>query len=146
LGKGTYTQPLVNNYAEDRYWNANGDEIRKHEGVDIFANKGTPVYSALDGEIVNFGWNELGGWRVTIRVDAATQFYYAHLNGYASGIGKGSIIKKGQLIGYVGSTGYGPEGTQDLFLPHLHFGIYSTTPSWHSIDPFTYLQMWEKKQ
>ncbi|MFD0676493.1 MULTISPECIES: LysM peptidoglycan-binding domain-containing protein [unclassified Paenibacillus] len=146
LAKGTYTQPFENNYADERYWSANGDEIRKHEGVDIIAKKGTPVYSVLDGEIVNFGWNELGGWRVTIRVNDTTQFYYAHLNGYASGIGKGSIVKKGQLIGYVGSTGYGPEGTQDLFDPHLHFGIYSTTPSWHSVDPFSYLKWWEQNQ
>ncbi|TDF98011.1 M23 family metallopeptidase [Paenibacillus piri] len=145
LKKGTYTQPITNNYAAERYWSENGDEIRQHEGVDIMADKGTPIYSVLDGEIVNFGWNDLGGWRITVRVDDTTQFYYAHLNGYAGGIGKGSKIKKGQLIGYVGSTGYGPEGTQGLFEPHLHFGIYSTTPSWHSIDPFAYLKWWEQK-
>ncbi|NOU96240.1 LysM peptidoglycan-binding domain-containing protein [Paenibacillus sp. LMG 31456] len=146
LAQGTYTQQFENNYADERYWSANGDEIRKHEGVDIYAEKGTPVYSVLDGEIVNFGWNELGGWRLTIRVNDTTQFYYAHLNGYADGIAKGTKVTKGQLIGYVGSTGYGPEGTQDQFVPHLHFGIYSTTPSWHSIDPFSYLKWWEQKQ
>jgi murein DD-endopeptidase MepM/ murein hydrolase activator NlpD len=144
LGKGTYTQPLTNSYADERYWTASGEEVRKHEGVDIFAKKGTPVYSVLEGEIVNFGWNELGGWRITVKIDDTTQFYYAHLNGYAAGIGKGSKVKKGQLIGYVGSTGYGPEGTQDLFVPHLHFGIYSTIPAWHAIDPFAYLKWWEQ--
>ncbi|MDF2963471.1 MAG: hypothetical protein K0S39_5206 [Paenibacillus sp.] len=146
LSQGTYTQPFENNYAANRYWNQKGEEIRKHEGVDIFAKKGTPVYSVLDGEVVNFGWNEMGGWRLTVRVDDTTQFYYAHLNGYASGIGKGSKVKKGQLIGYVGSTGYGPEGTQDLFVPHLHFGIYSTVPSWQSVDPFPYLKWWEQNR
>jgi murein DD-endopeptidase MepM/ murein hydrolase activator NlpD len=138
LGKGTYTAPFENNYATDR-------GARKHEGVDIMAKKGTPIYSVMDGEVVNYGWNDLGGWRLTIRVDSTTQFYYAHLNGYAAGIAKGSKVKKGQLIGYVGSTGYGPVGTQDQFEPHLHFGIYKTTPDWHAIDPYNYLKAWEQQ-
>jgi murein DD-endopeptidase MepM/ murein hydrolase activator NlpD len=140
LGKGTYVQPFENNYAVDR---ANG--TRKHEGVDIVAKKGTPVYSVTDGEIVNYGWNELGGWRLTIRIDATTQTYYAHLNAYAPGLGKGVKVKKGQLLGYVGSTGYGPEGTQGKFEPHLHFGIYKTSPNWHSINPYNYLKSWEQQ-
>jgi len=144
LPKGRYQQPLVNNYQEMRAWSPEGQTVRSHEGVDIFADKGTPVYSALDGEIVNFGWNEYGGLRVTVRVDSTTVFYYAHLSGYASGIGMGSKVQKGQLLGYVGDTGYGPVGTEGKFLPHLHFGIYKTdAPSWYSVDPYPYLKWWE---
>jgi len=143
LKKGTFELPLVNTFNDGRSWSPGGTTARKHEGVDIFADKGTPIYSALDGEIVQAGWNEYGGWRLTVRTDASTVFYYAHLNGYASGIAKGVEVAKGQLLGYVGSTGYGPVGTSGKFLPHLHFGMYRTSGStWTAIDPFPYLQWW----
>lgn len=147
LAKGTYQLPLINNYNDGRTWSPSGDSARKHEGVDVFAKKGTPIYSVMDGEIINFGWNEYGGWRITVRVDDSTAFYYAHLSKYADGIGKGSKVKKGQLLGYVGNTGYGPVGTEGQFDPHLHFGIYKTdSSSWYTIDPFSYLQWWEKNR
>jgi peptidoglycan LD-endopeptidase LytH len=142
LAKGTYL-PMVNTYNDGRSWTTSGDAARKHEGVDIMAPKGTAVYSVLDGQIINFGWNEYGGWRVTVRVDGSTVFYYAHLSKYAPGLGKGSQVKKGQLLGYVGNTGYGPEGTEGKFDPHLHFGIYKTDQAtWYTIDPFPFLQKW----
>jgi murein DD-endopeptidase MepM/ murein hydrolase activator NlpD len=143
LPQGTY-EALSNNYADGRYWNSTGIAARKHEGVDLFAQKGTPIYSSMAGEIINYGWNELGGYRVTVRANASTVFYYAHLSAYAPGLGKGVKVSKGQLLGYVGSTGYGPEGTDDQFVPHLHFGIYKTdTAPWTTIDPFIYLRWWE---
>jgi murein DD-endopeptidase MepM/ murein hydrolase activator NlpD len=144
--KGTYKTPVLNNYSDNRTWTPSGENNRKHEGVDIIADKGTPIYSAMDGEIINFGWNQFGGWRITVRVDDSTVFYYAHLSKYPDGIGKGSKIKKGQLIGFVGNTGYGPEGTEGQFVSHLHFGIYKTdAPSWYTIDPYSYLKWWESK-
>ncbi|MBP1155010.1 MULTISPECIES: M23 family metallopeptidase [unclassified Paenibacillus] len=144
LSKNSYQGPLVNNYSDNRSWSPTVNTDRKHEGVDIVAAKGTPVYSVYDGEIINFGWNEYGGYRVTVRVNSTTVFYYAHLSKYAAGIGKGSKVKKGQLLGYVGSTGYGPEGTEGKFEPHLHFGIYKTDKSaWYTVDPFPYLKWWE---
>jgi peptidoglycan LD-endopeptidase LytH len=143
LKKGTYT-PFINNYQEARSWTPTGGEVRSHEGVDIFAEKGTPVYSALGGTIINKGWNTYGGWRLTVKVDSSTAFYYAHLSKYANGLKLGDTVKKGQLIGYVGSTGYGPEGTEGKFVSHLHFGIYKTNTSpWKTIDPFSYLSWWE---
>ncbi|PZD95879.1 hypothetical protein DNH61_10555 [Paenibacillus sambharensis] len=145
LAKGTFQLPLVNNYNDGRSWTPTGEQLRKHDGVDIFAKQGTPIYSVLDGQIINYGWNEYGGWRVTIRVDSTTAFYYAHLSKYAPGLGMGVSVKKGQLLGYVGNTGYGPEGTSGKFDPHLHFGIYKTSPTWTSIDPFPYLKWWEQK-
>ncbi|WP_339818378.1 M23 family metallopeptidase [Paenibacillus sp. FSL R7-0216] len=141
LAKGTYT-PMTNSYGDGRAWAEDGTAQRTHEGIDIFADEGTPVYSAMAGEVMNYGWSELGGWRLTVRVDGSTAFYYAHLSRYAKGIGTGSKITKGQLIGYVGSTGYGPEGTSGLFLPHLHFGIYQTSP-WKALNAYPYLSWWE---
>lgn len=143
LGKGTY-QPYTNTYGDSRAWAPNGTATRSHDGVDIFAKKGTPIYSAADGKIVNFGWNQYGGWRITVKVDDTTVFYYAHMSKYAPGMGMGAYVKKGQLIGYVGNSGYGPEGTEGNFLPHLHFGIYKTNASpWYTIDPYIYLRWWE---
>jgi len=141
LKKGTY-QHYVNDYADGRGWTPDGQVVRKHEGIDIYAALGTPVYSVLDGTIIRYGWNEYGGWRLTIQADPSTAFYYAHLSGYAEGLFKGSTVKKGQLIGYVGRTGYGPVGTEGQFVPHLHFSIYSTS-NWSSINPYTYLTWWE---
>ncbi|GFN29979.1 M23 family metallopeptidase [Paenibacillus xylaniclasticus] len=134
--------PFSNTYADARTWSSSGETARSHEGVDIMAAEGTPIYSALGGTVVQYGWSELGGWRLTIRVDSTTDFYYAHMSRYAPGIKKGSVVQKGQLIGYVGSTGYGPEGTKGMFDPHLHFGIYKISP-YTSVDPFLFLKWWE---
>jgi murein DD-endopeptidase MepM/ murein hydrolase activator NlpD len=141
LAKGTYT-PFSNSYAEARSWSDAGAEVRSHEGVDVMAAKGTAVYSTMAGTIVKSGWNDLGGWRLTIRVDDNTDFYYAHLSKYAAGIKEGVKVKAGQLIGYVGSSGYGPVGTEGKFVTHLHFGIYKRTPDYRAIDPYLYLKWW----
>lgn len=142
LPKGSYP-PYSDNFGDTRTWNPNGSGTRFHEGVDIFAKLGTPIYAAEGGTIIDQGWNEYGGWRLTIRVDNSTAFYYAHLSGYADGIAEGATVKKGQLIGYVGNTGYGPVGTKGKFEPHLHFGIYKTDGTWRAIDPYPYLKWWE---
>ncbi|MGM0883341.1 MAG: LysM peptidoglycan-binding domain-containing protein [Bacillota bacterium] len=141
LEKGSYT-PFTNTYGDSRTWSSDGTEVRTHEGVDILANKGTAVYSSLGGTVVKAGWNEYGGWRLTIRVDDSTEFYYAHLSKYAAGITQGVKVSAGQLIGYVGNTGYGPVGTEGKFISHLHFGIYKRTPAYHAMDPYLYLKWW----
>jgi murein DD-endopeptidase MepM/ murein hydrolase activator NlpD len=146
LAKGTY-KPFTDNYGVTREWTPNGMVTRGHEGVDISADKGTPVYSVMAGKVVNYGWNEYGGWRLTVQVDSTNVFYYAHLSKYAPGIGMGSQISQGQLIGYVGNTGYGPEGTEGKFEPHLHFGIYkSNSDPWTTVDPYQNLRWWELLQ
>jgi murein DD-endopeptidase MepM/ murein hydrolase activator NlpD len=141
--QGTYT-PYLNNYADQRSWSPTGTVTRTHDGVDIFAAAGTPVYASKAGTIFNVGWNVYGGWRLTIRVDQNTVFYYAHFSGYARTFKLGDPIRQGELIGYVGSTGNGPLGTTGKFEPHLHFGIYSISP-WQAINPYPYLQWWEFK-
>lgn len=143
LRPNTY-KPFTDNFADERTWTPEGEEVRTHEGVDIFADKGTPVYSAKAGTVIRIGWNEYGGWRLTVQVDDSTAFYYAHLSGYADGLALGDKVKQGQLIGYVGNTGYGPEGTEGQFDPHLHFGIYKTSPVWKAVDPYSYLTSIEK--
>lgn len=116
-----------------------------HEGIDVLAKKGTPIVSVAAGTVVRFGWNTLGGYRVTIQLDSAPQyrFYYAHLDRYAPGLYQGARVKTGQLLGYVGSTGEGPERTEGKFVDHLHFGIYAPDGA---INPFTFLKYWENNK
>ena len=83
-----------------------------------------PVISMTDGVVEKKGWLELGGYRLGIRSPSGGYYYYAHLNSYADGIEEGKEIKAGSVIGTMGSTGYGEEGTSGKFDVHLHLGIY----------------------
>lgn len=141
-----YQRDFDDNYGAGREWGADGNSARSHDGVDILAPKGTPVVAAGSGRVIRYGWNEYGGWRLTVELDAAPgwRFYYAHLNGYGPNLYEGARVQAGQLIGYVGNTGYGPVGTQGKFVPHLHFGIYR--PDWSTINPFPYLKQWQSNQ
>ena len=92
---------------------------RIHHAIDILAPRGTPVLAADDGRVLRLRRNTLGG--ITIyAVDPSDRFvfYYAHLEGYAAGLAEGSAVGKGQVIGYVGTTGDAPANT-----PHLHFQL-----------------------
>ncbi len=70
------------------------------------------MQSVSDGTVEQMGWLELGGYRVGIRSPGGLYFYYAHLDSYAAGLQKGDTVKAGTLLGYMGDTGYGQEGTR----------------------------------
>lgn len=99
-----------------------------HEGCDIMDTGNTagqiPIVSATDGVITNVGWLYLGGYRIGITSEHDIYYYYAHLDSYAAGITAGRDIKAGELLGFMGNTGEGEEGTKGKFPVHLHFGIY----------------------
>ncbi|MCL6515668.1 MAG: M23 family metallopeptidase [Alicyclobacillus sp.] len=118
---------------------------RIHEGVDIFASYGTPVLACTYGYVELLGWNRYGGWRVGIRDVNNVYYYYAHLSSYAKGLKRGDVVEPGQVIGYVGSSGYGPPGTSGKFPPHLHFGMYRDTGrgEW-AFSPSALLAQWER--
>jgi len=120
--------------------------LRIHEGTDIFASYGAPVKSTTYGVIERLGWNLYGGWRVGIRDTYNIYHYYAHLNHYADELEIGQIVKPGDTLGTVGSSGYGPPGTSGRFPPHLHYGMYKDNGrnEW-SFDPYPYLQRWERQ-
>ncbi len=122
---------------------------RVHEGTDIFANYGVPVRSTCYGTIELKGWNRLGGWRIGIRDLQNNYHYYAHLGGFAKDkdLRVGQIVEPGTVIGYVGSTGYGPPGTSGKFPPHLHYGLYKDNGinEW-AFDPYAYLSVWERQE
>lgn len=110
----------------DSYGDARANGM--HEGCDIMDvqnEKGRiPIVSATDGVVTNIGWLFLGGYRIGITSANDIYYYYAHLDSYAKGIESGKEVKAGQLLGFMGNTGEGEEGTIDQFDVHLHFGIY----------------------
>ncbi|MHA7964573.1 M23 family metallopeptidase [Paenibacillus sp. CAU 1782] len=120
---------------------------RIHEGTDIFASHGTPVRSTCYGIVESKGWNKYGGWRIGIRDLNNHYHYYAHLSGFQKSLAAGQIVEPGQVIGWVGSTGYGKPGTSGKFPPHLHYGIYSDRGlvEW-AFDPFPLLKRWEQAE
>ena len=122
-----------------------------HEGCDIMDVQNRegylPVISATDGVITNAGWLYLGGYRVGITAESGVYYYYAHLASYANGIETGKEIHAGELIGFMGSTGEGEEGTFGNFPVHLHFGIYVTTNAGteYTVDSYPYLLELEER-
>ncbi len=101
---------------------------RRHLGHDMMGRIGTPVIAVEGGVIAECGWNQYGGWRVGVRsFDTKRYYYYAHLrkdHPYAKGIEKGATVKAGDVIGYLGMTGYSAkENVNNINVPHLHFGL-----------------------
>lgn len=149
LDQHSFPVPIRFNYSYKNTWgDARGWGGRRiHEGTDIFANYGVPVSSTCYGIIEMKGWNRFGGWRLGIRDSSNTYHYFAHLNGFADGLQVGQIVEPGQLIGSVGSSGYGPPGTSGKFPPHLHYGMYKDNgrTEW-SYDPYPQLKVWERAE
>ena len=113
---------------------------RMHEALDIMAPRGTPVVSAVDGRLLKLHLSKAGGLMV-YAADATDQFIlmYAHLDRYADGLVEGAPLHKGQVLGYVGTTGNAPPNA-----PHLHFAIARGQPSvrwWKgvAVDPYPLL-------
>lgn len=101
---------------------------RQHLGHDLMAATGTPVIAAEGGTVEIMGWNQYGGWRIGIRSnDKKRYYYYAHLRQnrpFHPDIKEGSQVKPGDVIGYVGRTGYSStENTNNIDSSHLHFGM-----------------------
>jgi murein DD-endopeptidase MepM/ murein hydrolase activator NlpD len=117
----------------DTYDDARG-RSRAHEAIDIMAPRHTPVRAVDDGVIAKLYMSEGGGGITVYQFDPTRTFsyYYAHLDRYASGLREGQPVKRGDLIGYVGSTG---NASPDA--PHLHFAIYRLTPErqWWKGEP-----------
>lgn len=123
---------------------------RIHEGTDIFGKEDVPGYypilSMTEGTVENIGWLPLGGYRIGIRAPGGAYFYYAHLSEYEKEFLPGDQVRAGEIIGYMGNTGYGGEGTVGKFPVHLHLGIYVKTPHYKelSVNPYWVLKAYEK--
>ncbi len=135
----------VDTWSDPRSYGGN----RKHEGTDIMGGMNErghyPVISMTDGYIEKMGWLEQGGYRVGVRSPSGGYFYYAHLDSYAPELKEGDNIYAGQLLGFMGDSGYGSEGTVGKFDVHLHVGIYVNTQSGEmSVNPYYILKILEK--
>jgi murein DD-endopeptidase MepM/ murein hydrolase activator NlpD len=109
-------------------WHAPRGADRQHEGQDLFAPKGTPIYSATAGYVLDVGENQLGGRTVSVIGAGGRVYYYAHLHAYGD-VSKGDEVTTETILGYVGTSG-NAAGTP----PHLHFGVYALSGP---INPLT---------
>lgn len=116
--RDTYGAPRM------RLINGTWKQVGIHEGVDIYSERSTPVVAMTAGTVENIGWTFYSGYRVGVRGSDGNYYFYAHmLPDFASGIVKGATVQPGRRLGYIGSSGYGPEPTMDEFPAHLHFGL-----------------------
>jgi len=124
---------LVDNFAEQR-------GARVHEAIDLLAPRGTPVVAVDDGVVRKLFTSVPGGLTVYQYDPSETYaYYYAHLDRYAEGLAEGKFLKKGDRVGYVGTTGNAPPGT-----PHLHFTIYKLPADkmWWEGTPINPYPLW----
>lgn len=131
----SYSFPVIGKSHEaiQSFWGASRDSgARSHEGIDIFAERGTPVIAVTNGRISSTGNRGLGGKQVWLRTGVfGKSLYYAHLDTIISKIG--DKVYTGDTLGLVGNTG-NAKTTQ----PHLHFGIYKSGEG--AIDPLPFVQ------
>ena len=111
--QGVAPEALADTFSDAR------SQGRRHDAIDIPAPAGTPVLAVEDGHIAKLFLSRPGGITV-YQFDPARQYsyYYAHLQRYAEGLQEGQRVRRGQVLGYVGST-----GNADPAAPHLHFAI-----------------------
>lgn len=124
--------PIAKNYSFSHYDDFGNSRSygfkRTHLGNDLMGSIGTPIVAVESGVVENLGWNQYGGWRIGIRsFDTKRYYYYAHLrknHPYAEGMEEGMVVKAGDVIGYLGMTGYSTkENVNNINVPHLHFGM-----------------------
>ena len=127
---GIRKEQLVDSFSDGR-------GARKHEALDIQAPRDTPVVAVDDGCVVK-QFKSVAGGTTLYQFDPEGRFvyYYAHLERYADGVNEGTVLKRGELIGYVGTSGNAPPNT-----PHLHFAIFRLGPEkkwWRGtpVNPF----------
>ena len=123
-----------------------------HEGTDLMPDTNVsgvyPVLSMTDGVVEKIGWLEKGGYRIGIRSVHDVYFYYAHLDSYARDFQPGDTVRAGELLGLMGDTGYGQEGTRGKFDVHLHVGIYVRTEQIPelAVNPYWFLKFLEARK
>jgi murein DD-endopeptidase MepM/ murein hydrolase activator NlpD len=114
---------------------------RRHEALDVLAPRDTPVLAVEDGTIAKLFLSDAGGITIyQFDPSSAYAYYYAHLERYADGLKEGDQVKRGQVLGYVGTTGNAPRDT-----PHLHFAIFKLGDDkrwWEGtpVDPYSVLK------
>lgn len=138
-------------YEDSWMYERNFGGKRGHEGTDIMAGVNKrgyyPIISMTDGVVEKIGWLTKGGYRIGVRSPSGGYYYYAHLYKYAENFQVGDSILAGQLLGYMGDSGYGSEGTVGQFAVHLHVGMYINDDEGKeiSLNPYGVLKYVEDK-
>lgn len=138
-------------YEDSWMYERNFGGKRGHEGTDLMAGinkRGLyPIVSMTDGIVEKIGWLTKGGYRIGVRSPSGGYYYYAHLYKYAEDFKVGDTISAGQLLGYMGDSGYGSEGTVGQFAVHLHMGMYINDENGNeiSVNPYGVLKYFEDK-
>jgi len=125
--QGVRPQQLVDTFSDAR------SEGRVHDAIDIMAARGTPVLAASDGRVAKLFTSRLGGLTIYEFDPTSTWvYYYAHLDRYAANLAEGQSLRRGEVIGYVGSS-----GNASADAPHLHFEISRLGPerNWWQASP-----------
>ncbi len=130
---------IASSQLRDTFSDARGSN-RVHDAIDIMASKGTPIVAAVEGRVVKL-FNSVPGGLTLYQFDASERhaYYYAHLDGYAPGLAEGQLLKRGELLGFVGYSGNASPNA-----PHLHFAIFELGPEkrwWQgtAINPYPLL-------
>jgi murein DD-endopeptidase MepM/ murein hydrolase activator NlpD len=115
--RGAVRRDLHDSFSDSRRW------FHSQEAIDIMAPRNTPILAVEDGTIARLFESKAGGTTV-YQFDPTNRYayYYAHLERYADGLHEGNHVQRGQVLGYVGTSGNAPAGT-----PHLHFAIFRLT-------------------
>lgn len=134
---GDYVFPMAGptNFTDDWLYARPGG--RYHQGIDLFAARGTPIVAIADGTLSRVGWNTLGGWRLWLRDTNGTDYYYAHFDRFAPAAREGAQVSRGTVIGYNGDSG-SARGTP----PHLHLEIHPGGGG--PVRPWPYVTSWPR--
>lgn len=137
LLEGGYMFPVLgataNDFSDD--WGAPRATTGFHQGIDVFAPSGTPILAIADGTLSRVGWNTLGGKRLWLTDRYGNTFYFAHLSAFSPLAREGATVRRGDVIGFVGTTG-DAVGTP----PHLHFEIHPGGIG--PVPPYPYVMTW----
>ena len=142
-------------YAYSDSWGAasSDDGAKTHQGCDILDRDNIrgrlQVVSMTDGTVTACGWDNTCGYYVGITAESGNYYYYAHLDHFAAGVAQGVEVTAGGLLGYMGDTGSGKEGTTGKYLVHLHVGISPSakiTSKKYWINPYPFLRLAEMQE
>ena len=143
LTPGRYVFPVYGPSSYSDTFGAPRATVAWHHGIDVFAPLGAPLLAVTDGTVYSVGWNDIGGNRLWLRDNRGNEFYYAHLSAFSPLAVNGAIVKAGDVLGFVGTSG-DAEGTP----PHLHFEVHPRQLLHLGYDgvvnAYPYLNAWQR--
>lgn len=143
LTPGRYVFPVYGPSSYADTYGAPRATVAWHHGIDVFAPLGAPLLAVTDGTVYSVGWNDIGGNRLWLRNRRGDEFYYAHLSAFSPLAVNGAIVRAGDVLGFVGTSG-DAEGTP----PHLHFEVHPRQLLRLGYDgvinPMQYLNAWRR--